>query len=42
MTVDYSRINVLSDESVIEDPYPYYEFLRTQGRYGVSPATACS
>ena len=31
MTIDYSTVDFLRDESLIDDPYPYYEFVRSQG-----------
>jgi cytochrome P450 len=31
VTVDYSSVDIFSDASLVEDPYPYYEFVRALG-----------
>jgi cytochrome P450 len=31
MTIDYSTADIFSDESLNDDPYPYYEFCRAKG-----------
>jgi cytochrome P450 len=31
VTVDYSTVDIFSDASLVQDPYPYYEFVRARG-----------
>jgi hypothetical protein len=32
VTVDYSTVDIVSDASLVQNPYPYYEFLRGYSR----------
>jgi cytochrome P450 len=31
VTIDYSTVDIFSDASLVQDPYPYYEFVRARG-----------
>jgi hypothetical protein len=37
--VDFETVDYFFDQSLVPDPYPYYDYLRSQCR---PPRTACS